>query len=285
MILSFHPCFDTDVQIILADRPVNSSHHNLIRKAEAIILPQGCPVQLFRACSSSRAFVFPNYETRFKYPGKIGQSLLFRDFGYPHPETLSWSSVKEFKEKHSDNRRLPHTLPFLVKEDKSHEAEGVHFVEDRLTLFDALAHLSDLEKSGISGFVTQAYIPSGGNVLRVVIIGKRVFSYWKRPSKAGELITTISRGALIDHRWRPDLQEEGIRQTLALCGQTGINLAAIDLVFPLTLEGPGPLLLEINYFFARRGLGGIQNYYQLLYQAIQEWLSEKGLNPKSLSLM
>ena len=285
MILSFHPCFDTDVQVILGARRLDSPDLELIRDAEAIVLPQGCPEDLFQACSRSDALIFPNYEMRFKYQGKMGQSLLFRNFGLLHPVTLCWPTVDKFKKAYPDPELFPHNLPFLIKDDKSHEAEGVYFVEDRSSLSEALDYLILRERSGMSGFVTQEFVPSGGNVLRAVIIGKRVITYWKRPNKPGQVITTISRDAIIDSEWKPDLQKKGKEQARNLSKKTGINLAAVDFVFPLSLKRPDPFFLEINYYFGRRGLGGTENYYRLLYQAVQEWLLEIGLNPKSVRLV
>ena len=285
MILSFHPCFDANVQVILGARRLDSPDLELIRGADAIILPQGCPEDLYKACTDSCAFIFPNYEMRFKYPGKMGQSLLFKDFGFSHPVTLRWLTVDKFKKTYPDPELFPHNLPFLIKDDKSHEADGVYFVEDRSSLSEALDYLILRERSGMSGFVTQEFVPSGGNVLRAVIIGKRVIAYWKRPNKPGQVITTISRDAIIDSEWRPDLQKKGKEQAHALTEKTGINLAAVDFVFPFSLKDHEPYILEINYFFGRRGLGGTENYYRLLYQAVQDWLAEAGLNPKSVRLM
>jgi len=285
MILSFHPCFDTDVQIILGDRPLSSGDLELVRKAKAVILPQGRTEDLYDACTKSNALIFPRYEMRFKYQGKTGQSLLFKCFGCPHPETLCWSSVEEFKNEYKDIELFPHALPFLVKADKAHEAEGVSLVKDSASMLETLDYLIKRERSGVSGFVTQAYIASGGNVLRAVIIGRKVVTYWKRPYKHGKVITSISRGAIIDHDWKPDLQEKGRVQAQSLSKKTGINLAAIDFIFPFTEKEPAPLFLEINYYFGRRGLGGTKNYYRLLHEAIQDWLSEAGFDPKLVRLV
>jgi len=136
-----------------------------------------------------------------------------------------------------------------------------------------------------NGFVTQDFVPSGGNVLRAVIMGQQILTYWKRPVKPGQVITTISRGARIDHEWRPGLQEKGRAQAQVLARRTGINLAAVDFVFPLSKEDPGPLFLEINYYFGRRGLGGMDAYYRLLFRAIQDWLKGMGLNPETVELV
>lgn len=285
MILSFHPCFDADSNVVLGSRRLNGEDLDLIGQAEAVIMPQGRPQDIYEACSKADLRLFPNYDVRFRYPGKIGQSLLFEDLGLSYPETLRWSNVKKFKEVYRAADTFPHALPFLIKSDKSHEAEGVFFVEDGSALSTALNFLAQRERSGLPGFVTQAYIPSDGNVLRAVLIGKRIITYWKRPIEPGQVITTISRGALIDHEWRPDLQEKGNAAARVLAGKTGIDLAAVDFVFAVAETEPEPLFLEINYYFGRRGLGGSENYYQLLYEAVRDWLGEEGLDPDAVRLV
>ena len=285
MILSFHPCFDTDVQIILGDRRLDSTIRESIQKATAIILPQACTQDLYNICANSTARMFPNYYARIKYPGKIGQSLLFEDFRFSHPRTLRWHGVEDFKEACPSSDTPPQDIPFLIKENMSHEAEGIFLIENMKSLKEALDNLTIRERSGLKGFVTQEYISCGGNVLRAVVIGKRIITYWKRPGKPGQEITTISRGAIIDHDWQIDLQEKGRVQALFLSDKTGINLAAIDFVFPIANKDPEPLFLEINYYFGRRGLGGSENYYRLLYEAVQDWLREIGLDLESVSLI
>ena len=150
MILSFHPCFDTDIQIILGDRRLDSTIRESIQKATAIILPQACTQDLYQLCATSDAPLFPNYEARVKYPGKIGQNLLFGDFALPHPETFSWAIVGEFKKTHHTPETLPHDLPFLIKEDMSHEGEGVFLIENGTALKEALDDLALRERSGRS---------------------------------------------------------------------------------------------------------------------------------------
>jgi ribosomal protein S6--L-glutamate ligase len=285
MILSFHPCFDADVHVVLGSRSLNAGDLDLINRADAIILPQGRPKDLFKACLNSGAHLFPNYEMRFEYPGKIGQSLLFENLGCSCPETLRWPEVRQYRKTYPNIENIPHELPFLIKDDQSHEAEGVFFVEDRQSLSSALDFLNRRERSGFLGFVTQAYVPSGGNVLRAVIIGRNIITYWKRPAEPGQIITTISKGATIDHLWRPDLQAKGRAECRSLAGKTGIDLAAVDFVFSFSKKDPEPFFLEINYYFGRRGLGGSEKYYQLFHQAIRDWMEEVGLDPEAVKLI
>ena len=285
MILSFHPCIVADAQIIPGDRHLNADDYALIRGAGVIILPQSCSHDLYRVCKRGSALLFPNYDARFQYPGKIGQSLLFKKIGCPHPMSLQWSSVEEFK-RHSRYRyHLPHSLPFIIKSDTGHEAEGIHLIQGMASLESTLMSLALLEKSGSAGFITQELIASKGNVLRVVILGKEIITYWKRPETSGRIITTISRGALIDKEWRPDLQEAGKDRVGDFSTEADINLAAIDLIFDLENPDPAPLFLEINYYFGRRGLGGSLNYYKRLFEAVRAWLDEKGFDPERISLV
>ena len=149
----------------------------------------------------------------------------------------------------------------------------------------ALKAMEQLEDSGVSGFVSQEWIETKGNVLRVVIMGKILRSYWKRVEGSGEKIAAINRGARINENWRPDLQEKGETQTQRLFESTGINLAAIDFVFPFSHPEPQPLFLEVNYAFGREGLGGSENFYLLLFEVLQEWLAEKDFDPDSVTLL
>jgi ribosomal protein S6--L-glutamate ligase len=59
---------------------------------------------------------------------------------------------------------------------------------------------------------------------------------------------------------------------LEFTDRTGINLAGIDLIFDAERPQADPLLLEINYFFGRTGLGGSQAYYRLLRRVVSNWL-------------
>jgi ribosomal protein S6--L-glutamate ligase len=281
MILSFHPCFTADHQIILGSRSLNEDDRRLIHSAHAVILPQGRVDGVFHECQNARAPMFPNYEMRQVYPGKVGQSRLFQAFQLPHPRTFRWERVDALKKM----PKPPHEFPFVVKDDRSHEAQGVFVVKNSESLEIALGFLALKEGGENKGFVTQDFIPSGGNVLRAVIMGNQTLTYWKRPTSPGQIITTISKGALIDHDWKPELQEKGKNQARLLTKGTGINLAAVDFVFPLSEAAPEPLFLEINYYFGRRGLGGMDAYYRLLFTAIQDWLKGIGLDPETVELV
>jgi len=282
MILSFHPCFVADAQIILADRKLSVEDRRLIRAADVIILPQTCSLALYKACANSNARVFPDYELRFKYPGKVGQSILFEKLKIPHPATKRWPSVRKFRDYLKAEKGPPHETPFFLKTDKSHEGDGILFVSDRRTLETALARL---EKIGSSRFISQELIPCHGNVLRTVVLNKRIITYWKRADSSHGLISSVSRGSVVDEKWKPELQEKGKGQAQRICEKTGINLAAFDVAFNSDHPDPQPFILEINHYFGRKGLGGSLRYYSLLLKAIQEWLKEEGLDARRMKLV
>lgn len=190
--------------------------------------------------------------------------------------------MKRFRDRREQKNGPSQEMPFFLKADKSHEGDGVLFVTDRRSLETALARL---EKAGQEDFISQELIPCGGNALRTVVLHKDIISYWKRTDNCHEVIATVSHGSRIDGTWEPDLQEKGRAQAQWICEETGINLAAFDFVFDLDRPDPQPYLLEINYYFGRRGLGGSLKYYRLLLKAIREWLSEKGFDARGVKLV
>jgi len=285
MILSFHPCFAADHQIILGSRKPNEEDMAYIQQSEAVLLPQTCSLKLYEMCKKSSARIFPNYDKRFQYEGKIGQSRLFRKFNYPHPETIQWPSVTVFRNALEKRQNDVPLFPYLIKSDYGHETEGVYLIENRKSLNAAMDRLDILERSGYRGFIVQELVASEGNILRVVILDQKMISYWKRPIRPDQIITSTATGARIDKDWRADLRLKGETHARKFSSEMEINLAAIDFAFPMREPDPQPLFLEINYYFGRRGLGGSENYYRLLLDTIRNWLKLNGFNPKSVTLL
>jgi len=101
MILSFHPIFEGDKNILCAGREPGADDLAAVRAADAVILPQGCKASLYTMARENCANVFPNYDARFEYPGKIGQTRLFRKLNAPHPKTEIYTSHSSFLTSHS----------------------------------------------------------------------------------------------------------------------------------------------------------------------------------------
>ncbi|MGD9302018.1 MAG: ATP-grasp domain-containing protein [Desulfobacterales bacterium] len=279
MILSFHPLFEADKNITCAGRQPGSTDLKAIKAADAVILPQGCYQSLFEMAHANCPHVFPDYKIRFKYPGKLGQIKFFRKFNIAHPASEIFFNLASFY----PNFRKPFsadnlTYPFVFKFDWGGEGETVFLMNSEEEFNKILQKTAEFEKSGQYGFLLQEYISSSNRTLRVVIIGQRLISYWRiqNPENGGGFYTNLGKGAVIDAESDSGLQHKAVALVKQICNKTGINLAGFDLIFSSDIDKPEPMLLEINYFFGRKGLGGSEAYYKILLGEIQAWLA--GLN-------
>ncbi|MGD2011575.1 MAG: hypothetical protein PVI34_02650 [Desulfobacterales bacterium] len=278
MILSFHPLFTADRQIICAGRGPGPDERQAISAATAVILPQACRQDLYEMVRENCALYFPNYDARFAYPGKTGQLVLFKRAGVPHPRTISFSDTRAF---HRLCRRIPDDLPFgfpcVFKFDWGGEGETVFPVDSDSRLKEFLGTASAFERTGQSGFLLQEMIPTGNRSLRVAVIGRRFVAYWRVQPDRQKWYANLAHGGQIDFMADPELRAMAVSAVRNFCGFTRIDLAGFDLLFPEGAASATPFFLEINYFFGRRGLGGSQAYYRILVQEIDNWLSRNGL--------
>jgi ribosomal protein S6--L-glutamate ligase len=278
MILSFHPMFPADRNMICAGRPPGEEERLAIQAAAATILPQGCRRELYDMARRHCPLVFPDYTVRFDYPGKIGQIRLFRKTGIHFPLSATFSSVAQFADR---CRRLPADLPFpypfVVKFDWGGEGETVSLVKSAEQLDAILARAVSFERSGLSGFILQQFIACDNRVLRVVVVGSRIVSYWRVGMKNRPSAVSAAGGARIDFDADPDLRHRAVDAVKRFSKTTRINLAGFDLLYSSRRDEDEPYFLEINYFFGRRGLGGSETYYQLLRKEICSWLDRSGL--------
>jgi ribosomal protein S6--L-glutamate ligase len=277
MIVSFHPLFTADKNIICAGRPPNAEDLASIKAAAAVILPQGCSQALYEMAQSNCDCVFPNYAARFAYPGKIGQIKLFRKAGVGHPASEVFKSAAIFHRKYAEiSQKFALALPLVFKFDWGGEGDTVFRIDSMAALNDLLVKAAAYEKSGQRGFLIQEYIPDQNKTLRVVIIGRRAMSYWRVRQATDSFRDNLAKGAVIDAEAEPLRQQIAKAFVKEFCSKTGINLAGFDVIFSSKTDKPAPMLLEINYFFGRKGLGGSAAYYRILQAEIRRWL--KGLN-------
>jgi ribosomal protein S6--L-glutamate ligase len=278
MIVSFHPLFEADKNIICAGRQPNGEDLAAIKSADAVILSQGCYQALFEMARVNCSHVFPNYDARFKYPGKINQIKLFRKVRVAHPASEIFSRVSSFQQQyHEGLTKLSFNFPVVFKLDWGGEGETVYLIKSAENLQKTLKKAAEYEKSGQAGFILQEYISSNSRTLRVVILGQRVISYWRVQEKNDGFYSNLSKGAVIDSEAEPGLQQKAVALVKYLCQKTGINLAGFDVLFSSGNGDSDPVLLEINYFFGRKGLGGSENYYRILLQEIRNWLTRLNL--------
>ena len=279
MIVSFHPCFEADINIICAGRDPDADDLNAIQGAAAVVLPQGCRESLYRMAKANCAHVFPDYAARFRYPGKTGQARLFAETGFPHPKTRAYADTSRFRQSDGSpsNPGLP--FPFVFKMDWGGEGDTVSLIRNADDWEQALSRVAAFERSGQYGFVLQEFIPATDRTLRVVVVGQYLHAYWRIQDNPMAFGTSVSHGARIDSDADPKLRQAGIDLTRNFCEQTGINLAGLDLIFKPAIDSsvmPWPLFLEINYFFGRTGIGGSEAFYDILEREIDRWL--KGLD-------
>ncbi len=279
MIVSFHPLFEADKNIICAGRQPNGKDLTAIRAADAVILSQGCYRALYEMARENCPHVFPNYDARFKYPEKINQIKLFRKFKISHPASEIFSDVVSFQQQYGETpAKLSFDFPVVFKLDWGGEGETVYLIKSAGELREILQKIAGYETSGQVGFILQEYIASSSRTLRVVILGRRVISYWRIQENNDGFYTNLSKGAVIDSEAQPELQHKAVALVKYLCQKTGINLAGFDVIFSSANGDPHRMLLEINYFFGRKGLGGSENYYRILQAEIRNWLARRNLN-------
>lgn len=269
MILSFHPCYVADENRICAGRAPSQADLASIRAADAVILPQGCTAELYALARDNAPKCFPNFEARFRYPGKTDQIRLFRELAAPHPPTRVYASLKAFEyQREAEVIATEIGFPLVFKLDFGGEGDTVALIEHATHLE---AHISETARRLEGPFLLQQFIPTGQRSLRVVVIGTQTVSYWRINPDPNRFGTSTGKGARIDHAADPQLQRLAQTATRAFCAKSGINLAGFDLLFGQ--RDPRPLFLEINHYFGRRGLGGSEAFYQILTTEIDTWLS------------
>jgi len=149
MILSFHPNIVADENILCAGRLPDEKDEAIIRKAEAIILPQGCSEDLYRMCRKHCLHIFPNYDVRFDFPRKLGQARLFQEIRAPFPVTYLFDSVYSFRFDYP--RSSPLEFPYVFKSDWGGEGDEVFLLETNNSLERCLKRAKDMERGGRKG--------------------------------------------------------------------------------------------------------------------------------------
>ena len=269
-VISFNPAVPGD--LFIWDRgAIDKALCKILKTAKAVIFHQTVYPELYHLARSLCPKVFPNYDCRFKWQGKIGDTMLFWNFGVPHPQTWIFPKVEAFIGDHPEmGYKSPRfQFPYVIKANIGGEGSSIYLIETRAQLDEVLKILRHMEWEGRSGFVVQEYIQGIEKDLRVVVIGEYIASYWRM----GEgFHKNVARGGEIDSHAEPELQHIGRSAVRDLCRKTGINLAGFDLIFP---KGKNkPLFIEINYTFGRTGLGGSERFYEILNEQMRNFLKE-----------
>ncbi len=278
MIVSYHPCIVADRNALCAGRLPDETDRKLMAEADAVILPQGCSKPLYETAKAVCRHVWPCYDARFTYPGKTGQTRLFQTLGLPHPDTEVYADIVEYRMRTDNGSRLPFPFPMVLKLDWGGEGETVFRIEDGTTLQRLLDQVTCWETTGQAGFLLQRYVPCRNRTLRVAVIGHHRILYWRKQIDPNKFHANLDKGGVIDGDVEPDIRNAALETVERLVNAARIHLAGIDLLFSEEAKAPLPLLLEINYFFGRKGLGGSEAYYRLLIDAVRYWVTSIGLN-------
>ncbi len=277
MIVSFHPLISADKNLLCAGRNPGRNDLEAVKKADAVILPQGCKKTLYETARRYCRHVFPNYDTRFAFPGKLNQIVLFRKTGIGHPKSFCFANLHEFRRfLRISKNKLPLSFPFVFKFDWGGEGDMVFLVGSSQEFRNAVKKAERFEYSGQEGFLLQKYIPSDARSLRLVVIGEHLCSYWRIQEDPNAFKTGLSCGSSIDHRSEPDLVKKAEHVIQPFLKSTKINLAGFDFIF--SNDQKQIYMLEINYFFGRRGLGGSDGYFRILIREVNRWLQSIGHN-------
>jgi len=281
MILSYHPCFEADKNRLCAGRKPGTDDLAAMIAAEAIILPQGCRESLYTMARRNCKHVFPNFDAKFKYKGKIGQIQLFQKTKTAHPKTETHLNMDAFSIHYGGSPKKPiFDFPFVFKFNWGGDGDHVYLVQSIENFSKLLQIARKYENSGQKGFIIQEYIPANKRSLRVVVIGQTIVSYWRVQRDTDHFLSNVAKGAMIDYDTEPDLQKTAIKSVKSFCSQTRINLAGFDILFSSQAKVKIPLFLEINYFFGRKGLGGSEKFYDILTKEIMKWIESLGLSLK-----
>jgi len=274
MIVSFHPCFPGDKNILCAGREPDSDDMAVIKSASAVILPQGCKQSLYNMAKNNCPCIFPNYDAKFKYPDKIGQIILFRKTGMQHPKTEIYPAIEYYQKKYGQLITKPSVgFPFVFRFNWGGEGDNLFLIRSLGEFRNALQKTAEFEKTGQKGFLLQEYIPSQGKFLRAVIIGTKIYSFWKMQNESDCFWSSIVRGGAVDKKSYPELQELAVLSVKKFCRLTNINLAGFDFLISLK-DNTRPLFFKINYLFETQGLGGSEAYYKILKDEIKKWLAK-----------
>ena len=273
MILSFHPRFNGDVNLRLPFKKLFSDEEaRQISTARAIIVTQSIKADQYSFCRQRCSNIFPEYTHRYGFEGKVGNISLFERFDAPHPETACYNSVEDFQLRHFKNDEPLMPYPLVLKGDRGGGGWAVFLVNDSNDLQERLKVLSNERLHPTRRFLAQTFVEHRGSDLRVVVVGEMTVAYWRVQHRHGEFRNNVGRGAVIRHEMDPAFKAKGIACVKEFCRKSGINLAAFDVLFDRSQAEPEPLLSEINFLFGRRGLGGSQRFYELLNQAVKQWI-------------
>jgi len=259
-VVSFHPGIVVEENLPLLQSLLDADARRLVLNAAGLIFPKYISPWRYREFTRQARAWFPRLDSRYLYPGKSAQIRLFRQLGVAHPDSRLFKNPRHLLTVWRQ-WAPPWAYPLVLKGDSGGGGSRVFPVGARADLPPLLARLPAAEPC-----LLQQLIEHGGRDLRVVIYGDRAVSYFREG--ADDFYNNISRGGRVCHHLLPDRQAAGVRAVRALCRWTGIDVAAFDVMFEGT---DAPILVEINFNFGRKGLGGRVAHEGYFREAALDW--------------
>lgn len=262
MIVSLYPLFEGDINLFQFE-PLLPPLLETLSKARVVIFPPTIMPELYFFVKNQGIAVFPEYTLRFLYPGKIGQTLLFKALNLPHPQTIIVPRLCGIEENPYE-RTFTLTYPFVIKGNWGDEGSEVFLVEGEEDWKEILKIIKSWERSGKFGFLVQEYLPSTFDA-RSIVIGEKIWVFFR---EGGFKKNLVQDGRLIPPP-NPLIKDKVVKLTQTLIKNTHFNLVAVDFLF----KGEEPLLNELNFVFGRRALGE-EEFEKNLREAIEKFVKK-----------
>ncbi len=263
-IVSLTPIFEADINL-WGTTGLDEEVLETIAQAKAILLPQIITPELYAYCRTLNIPVFPNYDWRFRFSGKIGQTLMFKALRLPTPKTICIPKIASLGQHPQTKKLSMPKFPFIVKGNYGHEGQEVFLITEKEHWEEALKYFKMQEREGFFGFILQEYLPAPYE-LRVIICGTDLIPVWRENSD--DFKANLAQGGQLIPCPDKELEAQGLALIRLLIEKTQINLAAVDFL----VEDKKLLFNEINYVFGRRALGGSENFYKLWHKAVISFL-------------
>jgi len=281
-IVSYHPGLEADINLVLvSQRPLDDHDREVAGQAAAILLPQICRADLFALAQESGTPFFPNPAVHLSLDGKVGNHRLFRDLGLPHPPTLEFDDLTSAARAWEAGREDVAALgaPLVAKGAGGGMGDNVFLVNNPAELRGLAGRLETYCHRGPSGMVLQRYF-AGAVDMRVELLHDAADVYWRR-ARHEEFRANLCQGGTLIKDGPPQERQAAVALAQRLQKAAGLDLAGVDVL--ITAEGE-PLLIEVNFFFGRRALGGHEVFLQRYLNAVRRWLAGLGLEPERVRL-
>jgi len=281
-ILSYHTGLQAEVNLaLISQRPLTQADAQAVAAAAAVLLPLVCRPDLYALVAACGRPHFPRPAVHLSLDGKVGNCRLFAGLGLPQPETREFADLEAAAAAWEAGEPGVAALgaPLVAKGAGDGMGRNVFLVQKPGELRALAGRLETGCARGPAGLVLQRYIP-GAAEMRVVLLHQEAQAYWRWPAP-GEFRANLSQGGGWSDQGPAEQRGAGLALARRLQAAAGIDVAGVDLIFP---PGQGPLLLEINFFFGRKGLGGSQGFLPRYLTAVRAWLKGLGLDPARVSL-